>query len=81
MISELHQLSEKIRLLAELTQTLRLENAQLRKSTVLLTEQNADLTRRINTAHQRVSLLLNKIPALPEDHGDEHVSDEQREIV
>ncbi|WP_228124569.1 DUF904 domain-containing protein [Glaciimonas soli] len=88
MISEFHQLSEKIRLLAELTQSLRLENKELRKNVAALTLQNTDLTRRINTAHQRVSTLLNKIPAPPQDdhdlvqnHGSEHDDAHDEEII
>ncbi|MDY7545199.1 DUF904 domain-containing protein [Glaciimonas sp. CA11.2] len=67
MISEFHQLSEKVRLLAELTQTLRHENADLRKNAATLVSENADLVKRINEAHRRVAALLDKIPALPQD--------------
>ena len=67
MISEFHQLSEKIRQLAELTQALRHENADLRLNAATLVSENADLIQRINEAHQRVAVLLEKIPALPQD--------------
>lgn len=63
MISEFHQLPEKIDQLAELAKALRLENATLRLSMAALTEENAELARRIQEAHRRVSLLLEKIPA------------------
>ncbi|MEO6919532.1 MAG: cell division protein ZapB [Collimonas sp.] len=73
MISEFHQLSEKIGLLAELTHTLRRENAELRlRAKGLqgdhddLKSQNAELQQRINQAHQRVAALLEKFPGLPE---------------
>jgi cell division protein ZapB len=67
MISEFHQLSEKIRQLAELTHTLRRENADLRHRTVALQNENAELTRRIDEAYLRVAALLEKMPALPQD--------------
>lgn len=67
MISEFHQLSEKIGQLAELAQSLRRENADLRLTLASLTSENADLARRIEEAYQRVSALLDKIPV----SGDE----------
>ncbi len=69
MISEFHQLSDKISQLAELAQSLRRENADLRLALTTLTTENADLAKRIEEAYQRVSTLLDKIP----------VSDEQKE--
>lgn len=69
MIPEFHQLSEKIVQLAELTQALRRENAELRLTQAALSAENADLARRIDEAYKRVSALLDKIP----------VSDEQDE--
>jgi FtsZ-binding cell division protein ZapB len=63
MVSEFHQLSEKISQLAELAQSLRRENADLRLAMAALTAENADLSARIQQAHQRVSALLEKIPA------------------
>ncbi|WP_334188358.1 DUF904 domain-containing protein [Noviherbaspirillum sp.] len=62
MVSEFHLLSEKISRLAELVQNLRRENTDLRLGMAALTEENADLARRIQEAHQRVSALLEKIP-------------------
>ncbi|MBC7489749.1 MAG: DUF904 domain-containing protein [Glaciimonas sp.] len=67
MISELHQLSEKIWQLAELTQTLRHENVDLRLNAAMLVSQNADLTQRITEVYQRVTALLDKIPTLTQD--------------
>jgi uncharacterized protein (TIGR02449 family) len=67
MISEFHQLVEKVGRLAELARTLRRENADLRLNLAALAAENADLTRRMEEAHQRVSMLLDKIPALEQD--------------
>lgn len=70
MISEFHQLSEKIVQLAELAQSLRRENADLRLTMASLTAENADLAKRIEEAYQRVSALLDKIPA-PDTQNEE----------
>ena len=51
MVSELHQLAEKVSQLAELAKTLRRENADLRLSMASLTAENADLSRRIQEAY------------------------------
>ena len=66
MISDIHQLSEKIVKLAELAQSLRRENADLRLQLASLTTENTDLSRRIEEAYNRVSALLDKIPAADE---------------
>ncbi|CAL60903.1 Hypothetical protein HEAR0709 [Herminiimonas arsenicoxydans] len=63
MISDFHQLSEKISQLADLTQSLRSENADLRIKSIALAAENAELTRRMQEAHERVAALLEKIPA------------------
>jgi len=70
MVSEFHQLSEKIVQLAELAQSLRRENADLRLTLASLTTENADLAKRIEEAYQRVSALLDKIPT-PDAHNEE----------
>jgi len=70
MVSEIHQLSEKIVKLAELAQSLRRENAELRLTQATLETENADLARRIEEAYKRVSALLDKIPA-SDDHNEE----------
>ncbi|MDB5795740.1 MAG: hypothetical protein JWR25_2119 [Noviherbaspirillum sp.] len=62
MISEFHQLAEKISQLAELANALRRENAELRVSIAGLTTENAELENRIQEAYRRVSALLEKIP-------------------
>ncbi|HVL77429.1 MAG TPA: DUF904 domain-containing protein [Noviherbaspirillum sp.] len=48
--------------LAELTQSLRRENADLRLSLATKSAENADLSRRIDEAYQRVAALLEKLP-------------------
>jgi cell division protein ZapB len=63
MISDFHQLSEKVSELAALVQSLRRDNADLRLSLTTLSAENAELAQRIEEAHQRVSALLAKIPA------------------
>ncbi|HWU96966.1 MAG TPA: DUF904 domain-containing protein [Oxalicibacterium sp.] len=67
MISDFHDLSEKISQLAALTQSLRSENAELRLRSVALAAENAELARRMQEAHDRVSALLEKIPAPEQD--------------
>jgi cell division protein ZapB len=62
MISDFLALSEKVGQLAELTQALRRENAELRQRLIALGEENADLGHRMQEAHKRVALLLEKLP-------------------
>ncbi len=62
MISDFQQLSEKIDELAALAQSLRRENADLRLTMTALAAENADLSRRMQEAHQRVSVLLENMP-------------------
>lgn len=62
MLSEFHSLSEKIRQLAELTQSLRRENAELRARMSAIEAENAELSGRMQQAHRRVSALLERIP-------------------
>jgi cell division protein ZapB len=71
MISEFHQLSEKIGQLAELARSLRRENADLRRAMAALGEENTDLSRRIQQAHERVAALLEKFPAPAVDENEE----------
>jgi FtsZ-binding cell division protein ZapB len=66
MIPDFYQLSDKISQLAELTQSLRRENAELRMTVDTLTQQNEDLSVRMEEACRRVSALLDKIPAADE---------------
>jgi cell division protein ZapB len=67
MISEFHQLIEKVGKLAELARTLRRENAELRLNLAALAAENADLSKRMQEAHERVATLLDKIPVLEQD--------------
>ena len=72
MASEFQTLSEKISLLAELTQQLRRENADLRLRTVALESENSDMAQRMLEARHKVSALMEKYPAPPDD--DEEVA-------
>jgi len=67
MISDFQLLSEKINQLAALAQSLRRENAGLRLNAAALAAENADLAKRIQEAHQRVSALLESIPTPEQD--------------
>jgi uncharacterized membrane protein len=62
MITEFHQLTEKVKQIATLVQTVRAENADLRRQIADLTRTNADLTGRIQQAHERVSDVLGQAP-------------------
>lgn len=64
MNSEFHLLSEKIDKLAELTQFLRRENAELRLKISAMSSENAALTVKMQQAHQRLAALLKQIPEL-----------------
>jgi cell division protein ZapB len=63
MISEFHDLSEKIDRLAELTQSLRRENATLRQSNAILAAENEPYMERLAQAQRRVESLLASLPA------------------
>jgi FtsZ-binding cell division protein ZapB len=63
MISDFDLLSQKISQLAELAQALRRENADLRISMATISADNASLTARMNAAHERVTRLLEQMPA------------------
>ncbi len=66
MISEFHDLSDKIDRLAALTLSLRRENAELRQLNASLSTENAVYMQRLGEVQQRVEALLAKIPALEE---------------
>jgi cell division protein ZapB len=70
MISDFHRLAQKVNELAALTQSLRLENADLRLVAATLSAENAELTARIDEACQRVVALLETIPA-PDEQKQE----------
>ena len=63
---EFHLLSETINQLAELAQSLRRENAELRLTVAAANAENADLSRRMQEAYKRISALLEKMP-MPEN--------------
>jgi len=63
MTSEFDQLSEKISLLAELTQTLRRENADLRLQVASLSSENQHMEQKMREAKERVFALIEAIPA------------------
>lgn len=67
MVSEFHQLVEKVDKLAELVHALRRENAELRLNLGMLTAENAELSRCMQEAHRRVATLLEKIPVIEQD--------------
>ena len=78
MISEFHDLSDKIDRLAELTQSLRRENATLRQSNAILSAENIAYMERLSEAQRRVEALLASIPPehdpmadKPDAHQDE----------
>jgi len=73
MISDFHDLAEKISQLAELTQSLRGENADLRARALALEAENEDLASRMQEAHERISVLLKKIPSLDNIQDEEAV--------
>ncbi|MEA5098789.1 MAG: DUF904 domain-containing protein [Burkholderiaceae bacterium] len=62
MASDLQILSDKIAQLAELTQQLRRENADLRLRVASLTADKTDLAARMQQAAQRVTALMEKLP-------------------
>jgi cell division protein ZapB len=71
MISDFQQLYEKINQLAELAQSLRRENAELRLNAAALVAENAALSKRMQEAHVRVTALLDKIPVGEPDEETE----------
>src|SRR3954462_11603884 len=82
MISEFHDLSDKIDRLAELTLSLRRENAALRQSNALLSAENANCHARLAAAQQRVETLLATLPdADAEAARDDQPSDIDNEAV
>jgi DNA repair exonuclease SbcCD ATPase subunit len=62
MISEFQDLADKIDRLAELTDSLRRENADLRRLNSILIKDNLDYATRFAQAQQRVQDLLAQLP-------------------
>lgn len=78
MISDFQELSDKIDQLAEMTNALRRENAQLRQANAALVVENMGYQRRLSEAADRVQALLVHVPSLvpepePEDEEVEEV--------
>jgi cell division protein ZapB len=63
MISEFQDLSDKIDRLAEMTASLRRENASLRQANAVLLAENVGYTALLAEAQRRVAALIEKIPA------------------
>jgi FtsZ-binding cell division protein ZapB len=72
MISDFQDLSDKIAQLAEMTQSLRRENALLRHTNVQLCNENIAYLERLAEAQRRVQALLEKIPAPDADTSVTH---------
>ncbi len=66
MVSEFSSLLDKVRQLAELSASLRRENAELRASMATLAEENVRLASRMKEAHDRVAALIDAMP-VPSD--------------
>ncbi len=77
MISEFHDLSDKIDRLAALTLSLRRENAELRQLNASLSTENAVYMQRLGDVQRRVEALLEKIPALEEGAEATTADDEE----
>jgi len=75
MISEFQDLSDKIDRLAEMTASLRRENANLRQTNALLLADNGAYVELLAEAQRRVVALLEKIPA--PDAGDTTDTDDE----
>ena len=69
MISEFLSLSVKIDRLAEMTTSLRRENALLRQANAVLRSENGAYQELVAKAHDRVTALLEKLP-VPDANAD-----------
>lgn len=72
MISDFQELSDKIDQLAEMTQALRRENAQLRQANAALVVENLGYQKRLAEAATRVEALLEQVPDLDGDAEEDH---------
>jgi uncharacterized protein (TIGR02449 family) len=70
MISEFQDLSDKIERLAELVGSLRRENALLRQTNKLLSDENMAYLERLAEVQQRVEAVIEQLPA-PEAEEEE----------
>ncbi|NDC09684.1 MAG: DUF904 domain-containing protein [Oxalobacteraceae bacterium] len=67
MIFDFQSLLDKVKQLAEMAQTLRGENAALRREIAALAEQNTRLEQRMQEAHDRVAKLIDRLPGADAD--------------
>ncbi|MDL2358079.1 MAG: hypothetical protein QFF03_22740 [Pseudomonadota bacterium] len=67
MISEFQDLSDKIDRLAELTASLRRENAALRQASAILSTENSAYKGLLAEAQRRVAALLEQLPPAAAD--------------
>ena len=80
MISEFDLLSDKISRLAQVAQSLRQQNAELRQQIEALSADKASLAARMSEAHTRVAAVLEQLPTpepeveQPEEPHDEEVA-------
>lgn len=79
MISEFEELSDKIDQLAEMTNALRRENAQLRQANAALVVENMGYQRRLSEASGRIVALLEKVPALEDESNSESNAESDRD--
>lgn len=63
MISDFKQLQEKIQQLADLSMSLRRENADLRHQVVARQADNTALAQRMREAHERVQAVMQSLPS------------------
>ena len=78
MISEFQALSDKIDQLAELTQTLRRENAHLRQGNARLVAQAIEYNEKMKEATARLEALLEQVPSLKPPEDKQPQSEEAR---
>ncbi|MET0323157.1 MAG: hypothetical protein ABW069_20740 [Duganella sp.] len=71
MISDFQELSDKIDQLADMANTLRRENAQLRQANAALVVENMGYQRRLSEAATRVEALLVHVPSLVPEVAEE----------
>ncbi|SEO18087.1 hypothetical protein SAMN05428959_105191 [Duganella sp. CF517] len=81
MISEFEELSDKIDQLAEMTNALRRENAQLRQANAAIVAENLGYQRRLNDASARIVALLEKVPSLDQESKPESDQDDAEQAA
>lgn len=73
MISDFKLLLEKIQQLADLSASLRRENADLRHQSARLQADNAELAQRMQEAHERIVTVMAQLPdqSVTDDNSEE----------